>query len=96
MPCHHVDVNLHPTKKEVGFVHQEEVVEALRQVVEKALLSSNSSRTFVQQTLPSHAAFAPPPLQQGTGSMAMGQEEEGCGVGGGLQQPAKPELTTKV
>ena len=41
MPGNHVDVNLHPTKREVGFLHQDELLEAIRAAVEEVLLSSN-------------------------------------------------------
>ena len=41
MPGNHVDVNLHPTKREVGFLHQDELLERIRVAVEDALLSSN-------------------------------------------------------
>lgn len=57
MPCRDVDVNLHPTKKEVGFVQQEELVELVRSAVEGALLASNNSRSFTQQTLSQHVGL---------------------------------------
>ncbi len=41
MPGSHVDVNLHPTKREVGFLHQGELLEAIRGAVEETLLTSN-------------------------------------------------------
>lgn len=41
MPGSHVDVNLHPTKQEVGFLHQDELLEAIREAVEELLLTSN-------------------------------------------------------
>lgn len=41
MPGSHVDVNLHPTKREVGFLHQDELLEAIRGAVEDTLLTSN-------------------------------------------------------
>lgn len=41
MPGSHVDVNLHPTKQEVGFLHQDQLLEAIREAVEELLLSSN-------------------------------------------------------
>ena len=41
MPGSHVDVNLHPTKQEVGFLHQDELLEAIRGAVEETLLTSN-------------------------------------------------------
>ena len=41
MPGSHVDVNLHPTKREVGFLHQDELLEAIRGAIEETLLTSN-------------------------------------------------------
>ncbi|KAK9820739.1 hypothetical protein WJX74_008211 [Apatococcus lobatus] len=52
MPGSHVDVNMHPTKKEVGFLHQEDVVDSLRAAVESQLLASNNERTYTQTALP--------------------------------------------
>ncbi|KAL1409065.1 DNA mismatch repair protein Mlh1 [Vanrija albida] len=46
-----VDVNVHPTKSEVHFLHEDEIVDALVAAVEKALAGANVSRTFSVQTL---------------------------------------------
>ncbi|QDZ22878.1 DNA mismatch repair protein MLH1 [Chloropicon primus] len=51
MPTEHVDVNVHPTKKEVHFLHQDDLIESLRCSVEKAVFSSNDHRTYYKQTL---------------------------------------------
>ena len=51
MPPHHIDVNVHPTKKEVHFLHQDDLVEAIRAAVEAAVFSSNDHRTYYKQTL---------------------------------------------
>jgi DNA mismatch repair ATPase MutL len=48
LPPRHVEVNVHPTKREVGFLHSEELVEAVRAAVEQRLLAANSSRSFSQ------------------------------------------------
>lgn len=46
-----VDVNVHPTKKEVHFLHEEKIVEAIMQLFEEALENANNSRTFYTQSL---------------------------------------------
>ncbi|BBN11049.1 DNA mismatch repair protein MLH1 [Marchantia polymorpha subsp. ruderalis] len=51
IPPAHVDVNVHPTKREVSFLNQENLVDTIQRVVEAKLLDSNNSRTFYTQTL---------------------------------------------
>jgi len=46
---HNIDVNVHPTKYEVHFLHQEQVIERIQKAVEQCLLGCNSSRTFYTQ-----------------------------------------------
>ncbi|XP_070771666.1 DNA mismatch repair protein Mlh1 isoform X2 [Enoplosus armatus] len=46
-----VDVNVHPTKHEVHFLHEDSVIESVQKHVESKLLGSNSSRTYFTQTL---------------------------------------------
>ncbi|XP_041046228.1 DNA mismatch repair protein Mlh1 isoform X2 [Carcharodon carcharias] len=46
-----VDVNVHPTKHEVHFLHEDNIIESVQQHVESKLLGSNSSRTYFTQTL---------------------------------------------
>ncbi|XP_019615504.1 PREDICTED: DNA mismatch repair protein Mlh1-like isoform X1 [Branchiostoma belcheri] len=50
MPSH-VDVNVHPTKHEVHFLHEDVIIEAIQKQVETSLLGCNSSRTFFTQAL---------------------------------------------
>ncbi|KAG7157546.1 DNA mismatch repair protein Mlh1-like [Homarus americanus] len=46
-----VDVNVHPTKHEVHFLHEDAIVEKVQQAVELKLLGCNTSRTFYTQAL---------------------------------------------
>ena len=49
-----LDVNVHPTKHEVFFLHQDTVIEKLQQGLEERLLNSNQSRTFYTQVPCAH------------------------------------------
>ena len=42
LPGHHVDVNIHPTKREVAFLFQDEIINQLCSAAEKLLLGSNT------------------------------------------------------
>ncbi|XP_055959466.1 DNA mismatch repair protein Mlh1 [Patella vulgata] len=46
-----VDVNVHPTKHEVHFLHEDAIIESIQGVIETKLLGSNTSRTFFTQAL---------------------------------------------
>lgn len=47
-----VDVNVHPTKHEVRFLHEEAIVGYVERAVDKVLLTANTSRSFsIQKSL---------------------------------------------
>ncbi|KAG7334305.1 hypothetical protein KOW79_002712 [Hemibagrus wyckioides] len=48
---HNVDVNVHPTKHEVHFLHEDCIIGSIQKHIESKLLGSNSSRTYFTQTL---------------------------------------------
>ncbi|XP_027092632.2 DNA mismatch repair protein MLH1-like isoform X1 [Coffea arabica] len=51
LPSEHVDVNVHPTKREVSLLHQEIIIEKIQSTVESRLRNSNECRTFQEQTV---------------------------------------------
>ncbi|KAG2496183.1 hypothetical protein HYH03_005783 [Edaphochlamys debaryana] len=99
MPPRQVEVNMHPTKREVGFMHQTEVIEAIRAAVESQLLASNESRTFATATPGAGGAltqtqlpFAPLTSGPGLGSAGAGSTGAGPGTSGGAKgQPGSQD-----
>ena len=63
LPPFHVDVNVHPTKKEVQFLHQEALIDCVREAVEERILEADTARHFVQTTLPGSEFLRPGPSQ---------------------------------
>ncbi|KAI9175660.1 DNA mismatch repair protein Mlh1 [Blastocladiella emersonii ATCC 22665] len=61
LPPHTVDVNVHPTKKEVHFMHQDHIVDTLVAAVRAALESAGQSRHYKTTTLVPGPAAAPTP-----------------------------------
>nr|CAH8839302.1 unnamed protein product [Trichobilharzia regenti] len=60
LPPHTLDVNVHPTKAEVNFLHEDEIVNGLQDAIEHALLSSAQIRTFIKNSLPTPVTFSKP------------------------------------
>ncbi|KAG9440244.1 hypothetical protein H6P81_020409 [Aristolochia fimbriata] len=51
LPQQHVDVNIHPTKREVSLLNQESLIDIIQSEVESKLRSSNTTRTFQTQII---------------------------------------------
>jgi DNA mismatch repair protein MLH1 len=50
IPAEHIDVNVHPTKKQVIFERQDEFCEYLKSMLEDKLKNSASDRSFTVDT----------------------------------------------
>ena len=48
---HRLDVNVHPTKREVRFLHEEEIIEVMCENIRDSLGNVDTSRTFMTQSL---------------------------------------------
>ncbi len=51
LPGPHLDVNVHPTKREVAFLHEDILYDALAKATRDLLRCTKTSRTFYTQTL---------------------------------------------
>jgi DNA mismatch repair protein MLH1 len=55
-----VDVNVHPTKREVNFLNEDEIVQAVGEHIRSKLAAVDTSRTFLTQTLLPGGAWTTP------------------------------------
>lgn len=56
----HLDVNVHPTKKEVRFLHEDEIINYICQVLQEKFNSLDDTRTFKSQVFEAKRPLADP------------------------------------
>jgi DNA mismatch repair protein MLH1 len=80
-----VDVNIHPTKREVNFLNEDEIVQAVCEHIRSKLAAVDTSRTFLTQTLLPSGAWSTPDSPHTTTSKA------GTSSANNRKTPARPE-----
>ncbi|KAI2624197.1 DNA mismatch repair protein MutL [Hypoxylon sp. NC1633] len=59
-----VDVNVHPTKREVNFINEDEIIQSICENIRDKLAAVDTSRTFLTQTLLPGSMISNTPFQQ--------------------------------
>ncbi|KXG47444.1 Ribosomal protein S5 domain 2-type fold, subgroup [Penicillium griseofulvum] len=80
-----VDVNVHPTKREVNFLNEDEIIELVCTEIRSKLAEVDSSRTFLTQS-----------LLPGVQTIESLQRDQGAPAAEGTAEPAKAGGTPKT
>lgn len=92
LPPETVDVNVHPTKSEVNFLHEERIIETVQRRVDAILVGTASARSFYTQTLLPGRSVDP---TLSTTAQRSG-EDNAQSVPSSDQQTAHPSRTVRV
>jgi DNA mismatch repair protein MLH1 len=72
-----IDVNVHPTKREVNFLNEDEIIEKICNDIRVKLANVDTSRAFMTQTLLPGARAAGPTRSSDVGSSSVGHASSG-------------------
>lgn len=92
-----LDVNIHPTKHEVRFLYQDEIIARIQTCFEEKLLNSDVSRTFRVKNLTIEAYVKPGTDKKGDGELKEDLEKPKGEVDeNDKKQPVYPYKLTRV
>ncbi|KAL2158978.1 hypothetical protein VTH06DRAFT_3008 [Thermothelomyces fergusii] len=92
-----VDVNVHPTKREVNFLNEDEIIQAICEHIRAKLAAVDASRTFVTQTLLPGGAWSGPVPDSQQSATATASKAGGGGSGSSARKtPARPNESSLV
>ncbi|KAI7481398.1 DNA mismatch repair protein MutL [Hortaea werneckii] len=91
-----VDVNVHPTKREVNFLNEEEIIELICDDIRERLGKVDTSRTFLTQSLlpggKTPTIFKGPSQADETTTASKGTSQRPHNTNGGSQKPYENNL----
>ncbi|KAI0840974.1 DNA mismatch repair protein MutL [Hypoxylon sp. FL0890] len=85
-----VDVNVHPTKREVNFLNEDEIIQSICENIRDKLVAVDTSRTFMTQTLLPGSMLSNTPSQHDVDSSSAKTP------GGPRKNPVRPNESTLV
>lgn len=89
---HKVDVNVHPTKREVNFLNEDEIIQAICEHIRTKLAAVDASRTFLTQSLLPGGSRSAKDAQQSVAAPA----SSNAGSGAARKMSARPNESNLV
>jgi DNA mismatch repair protein MLH1 len=90
---HRVDVNVHPTKREVNFLNEDEIIQAICEHIRSKLAAVDASRTFLTQSLLPGGTWSGPAPDPQQSAAAAAFKTSG---GGARKTPGRPNENNLV
>ncbi|KAH6631860.1 hypothetical protein F5144DRAFT_572378 [Chaetomium tenue] len=85
-----VDVNVHPTKREVNFLNEDEIIQAICEHIRSKLAAVDASRTFLTQSLlPGGTWSGPIPSPHDSAAAAAAPSKTSSGAAAARKTPAR-------
>ncbi|KAK0629735.1 putative DNA mismatch repair protein [Bombardia bombarda] len=91
-----VDVNVHPTKREVNFLNEDEIIQAICEHIRSKLAAVDTSRTFLTQTLLPGGVWSAPDTHQASKSTPAKADGSGSNNGSNRRTPSRPSENNLV